>query len=109
LIKRITGEPGEIEINLYDNGQIDGDTVSIYHNNELVVSKAGLSQKPVKWRIALDAQHPHHEFVMVAENLGSIPPNTSLMIVKVGEKRYEVFISSSMQTNAKVVVDLNNQ
>jgi hypothetical protein len=43
---------------------------------------------------------------MVAENLGSIPPNTSLMIVTAGTKRYEVFISSSEQKNAKVVFDL---
>jgi hypothetical protein len=43
---------------------------------------------------------------MVAENLGSIPPNTALMIVTAGAKRDEVFISSSKQKNAKVVLDL---
>jgi hypothetical protein len=43
---------------------------------------------------------------MVAENLGSIPPNTSLMIVTAGTKRYEVYISSNEQRNAKVILDL---
>ena len=43
---------------------------------------------------------------MVANNLGSIPPNTSLMYVYAGPQRYEVFISSNEQTNAKVIFDL---
>jgi hypothetical protein len=106
LFKQIETEAGEIRIDLYDNGEIDGDTVTIYHNNKLVVSKARLSQKPVTLRIAIDPENPHHEIVMVAENLGSIPPNTSLMIVTAGSKRFEVFISSTEERNAKVVLDL---
>ena len=35
--------------------------------------------------------------VMVAENLGSIPPNTSLMIIQDGDKRYQVSITSTEQ------------
>lgn len=106
LVKKIETEAGEIKIDLYDNGEIDGDTVTIYHNNTMVVSRARLSQKPVTLRIAVDPDQPHHELVMVANNLGSIPPNTSLMIVTAGTKRYEVYISSNEQNNAKVVVDL---
>ena len=93
-------------IDLYDNGEIDGDTVSIYHNNELIISRAGLSDKPIHFQIKVDAMQPHHELVMVANNLGSIPPNTSVMIITVNDKRYEVHISSSEQKNAKVVIDL---
>jgi len=106
LVKQIQTAEGELRIDLYDNGEIDGDTVTIYHNNELVVSKARLSQKPVTIQIKVDAAHPHHELIMVADNLGSIPPNTSLMIVTAKDKRYEVFISSTEQKNAKVNIDL---
>ena len=56
--------------------------------------------------ITVDAAHPHHELIMVAENLGAIPTNTSLIIVTAGTNRYEVFISSTEQKNAKVVIDL---
>ena len=106
LIQRLETEPGDIRLDLYDNGEIDGDTVSIYHNNVLVVDRAGLSQKPITLRIAVNAAHPHHELIMVAENLGAIPPNTSLMIVTTAAKRYEVSISSTEQKNAKLVIDL---
>lgn len=106
LVKKFETAAGEIRIDLYDNGEIDGDTVSIYHNNKLLMAHARLSQKPTTIRIDLDASQPYHELVMVAENLGAIPPNTSLMIISAGTKRYQVFISSNEQKNAKVIFDL---
>jgi hypothetical protein len=107
LIRKIETEAGVIRLDLYDNGQIDGDTVSIYHNNVLLVSRARLSDKPISFNIKVDSAHRHHELIMVAENLGSIPPNTSVMIVTAGNKRHEVFITASEQKNAKVIIDLN--
>ncbi|MBC7866482.1 MAG: hypothetical protein H7X88_03010 [Gloeobacteraceae cyanobacterium ES-bin-316] len=106
LIKRIETEAADLLLELYDNGQVDGDTVSIYHNNHLLLSHAALTDKPLQIKIQLDALHPHHELIMVADNLGSIPPNTSLMILTTKNKRYEIFISSSEQKNAKIVIDL---
>ena len=106
LVKKIETEPGTIRIDLYDNGEIDGDTVSIYHNNKLIVSRARLSQKPISFNVKVDYDNPLHEIIMVAENLGSIPPNTSVMIVRAGDVKHEVFISSSEQKNARVVFSL---
>lgn len=106
VAERIVTPASEIKVELYDNGEIDGDTVTIYHNNKMIVSRAGLSVKPVTVTIKVDKDNPHHELVMVANNLGSIPPNTSLMVVTTKYKRYELFISSSEQKNAKVLVDL---
>lgn len=106
LVKQIETEAGEIRIDLYDNGVMDGDTVSVYHNNQLIVSGAQLSQRPISFRIRVDAGQPHHELIMVAHNLGSIPPNTSLMIVTASGQRHEAFLSSSEQKNAKVVISL---
>ena len=106
MVKQIETEAGEIRIDLYDNGEIDGDTVSIYYNNTLLKANACLSSKPITFRIVVDAEHPHHELIMVAENLGSIPPNTSLMIITTSTKRYQAYISSNEQKNAKVIFDL---
>jgi hypothetical protein len=106
LVKDIETEAGEIRVDVYDNGEIDGDSVSIYHNNALIKSHMRLSDKPISFTISINPSQPHHEIIMVAENLGSIPPNTSLMIVTTPGKRYEVFISSDEQRNAKVVFDL---
>jgi hypothetical protein len=108
LVRQIKTDAGELRVDLYDNGQIDGDTVSVYHNNVLIVDRQVLSRKPITFRINVSSGQPLHELVMVANNLGSIPPNTSLMTVTAKDKRYEVYISSTEQTNAKVVVLLND-
>jgi hypothetical protein len=106
LVKKIETEASEIKIDLYDNGEIDGDTISVYHNNTLIKSHMRLTQKPISMTFTVDPSQPHHEIIMVAENLGSIPPNTSVMIITTASSRYEVFISSSEQKNAKVIFDL---
>ena len=106
LAKRIELPAGEIKVSLYDNGQIDDDTVSIYHNNVLIKSRARLSETPITFTLAVNGTEPYHEIIMVAENLGSIPPNTSVMIITAGTERHEVFISSTEQKNAKVIIGL---
>jgi hypothetical protein len=40
---------------------------------------------------------------MYADNLGAIPPNTALMIVTDGTKRYEVRIESDTEKSGSVV------
>jgi hypothetical protein len=104
IVKTITTSAREFKIELYDNGQIDGDRISVYHNNQLIVSNKTLTDKAIAFSIQADENVPVHEFVMVAENLGSIPPNTALMILTAGTQRYELFLTSTEQKNAVVKV-----
>lgn len=106
VARQIETVADELEIKLYDNGEIDGDTVSIFHNNQPLLMHKGLSDKPITFKITVNPAEPHHELVMVADNLGSIPPNTSVMIITSKNRRYEVSLSSSEKQNAKVVIDL---
>jgi len=105
MVKTITTSAKEIKIQLYDNGEIDGDTITVYHNNRLIVSGKRLTDKPITFTIKADEGTYNHEFVLVADNLGSIPPNTALMVVTAGDKRYELFISSSDKKNAVVQIE----
>lgn len=104
LVKTIKTSAPVFTIDLYDNGQIDGDTISVYHNGQLVISKQRLSSRPISFTLKINESEPVHEFVLVAENLGSIPPNTSLLIVTAGNKRHEISISTTEQKNAKLLV-----
>ncbi|MFI5151691.1 MAG: hypothetical protein ACHQET_00060 [Chitinophagales bacterium] len=103
LVKTITVNSPDVQLNIYDDGTIDNDTVSVYFDNKLVVSKARLTDQAIVVNLHLDESAENHEVVMVAENLGDIPPNTSLMVVKAGDKRYEVRIVSTEQKNAVVL------
>jgi hypothetical protein len=103
LVKTITVNSTEVTVDLYDNGTIDNDTVSVYLDKKLVVSKQRLTERAITVKLKLDEENDYHELVMVAENLGEIPPNTSLMVVKAGDKQYEVRITSNEQKNAVVI------
>jgi hypothetical protein len=103
LVQTITTDARKLIINIYDNGTIDNDTISVYHNKKLVLSKKRLTDRPLTIEIDLSEEDDMHELVMVAENLGEYPPNTSLMVVNAGKKYYEVRITSTEQKNAVVV------
>ncbi|OLY92757.1 hypothetical protein SAMN05444008_10279 [Cnuella takakiae] len=92
----------EIVVKIYDNGEIDDDTISVYLDNKLVLSQKKLTAAPLTINLKMDPDNPDHILVLVAENLGRIPPNTSLMIVQDGDKRHQVRITSTEQKNAMV-------
>lgn len=102
LVKEIKVDTGTIRIDFYDNGTIDGDTISVYVDNMPVVTNKGLSLKPISISVKIDLKRPEQEVIMVGENLGTIPPNTALMIVNAGEKRYQLYLTSDEQKNAMV-------
>lgn len=102
LVKVLTVNDQDVTVKLYDNGEIDGDTISVYLDKKLVLSSKGLTASPLIVKFKIDEDNSEHELVMVAENMGRIPPNTSLMIVEAGEQRFDVRITSTEQKNAMV-------
>jgi hypothetical protein len=102
LMKSLTVNNPNVTVRLYDNGEIDDDTISIYYDKKLLMANKRLSASPITIHLKLDEEDVPHELVMVAENLGRIPPNTSLMIVDAGDQRFEVRITSNEQKNALV-------
>ena len=104
-LKRVVESAFQLEdalkLELYDNGQIDGDTISIFLNQQLIMYKKGLATKPITLNVPV-LPGKDYEMIMYAENLGSIPPNTALMVVTAGKKKYEVYLSSSEQKSAAV-------
>jgi hypothetical protein len=103
LLNTITVSHNNIEIRIYDDGAIDNDTVSVYYDNKLIISNARLTDQPITYHLTVEPSDHPHQLVMVAENLGDIPPNTSLLVVVDGEKKYEERIISTEQKN--VVID----
>ena len=91
-------------LTLYDNGEVDGDTVTVLMNGSVIFSKAGLTTKANSKTIYITPDMDSVKLVMYAENLGSIPPNTGLLIVNDGEKRYEVRFTADLKTNAAIVL-----
>ena len=91
-----------IRVSLYDNGEIDGDTVSVFLNGKPVMVHQELTARAINLYLTLDNSKDVNEISLFAENLGRIPPNTALMVVTDGITRFEVFLSSSFTQNATV-------
>src|SRR5690606_24336963 len=102
LMKSLVVKSPKVTVKLYDNGEIDDDTISVYHNNKLVLSNKRLSAQAIIYTFTIEEDSPEQVLTMVAENLGRIPPNTSLMIVESGGQRFDVRITSNEQKNAVV-------
>jgi hypothetical protein len=90
-------------IALYDNGEIDGDTVSIYLNGQLIMAKQGLKSTAIKKTINITPGNEDFSLVLFADNLGKYPPNTGMLVVYDGEDTYNLRFSSDFQKNAGIV------
>jgi len=102
IVNDIFVDSDSLRISLYDNGDIDGDTISVFYNKTPIVQHQYLSAQGTNFYLQLDKLTKVHEISMFAENLGSIPPNTALMIIHDGINRYEIFLTSSFTLNGTV-------
>jgi N-acetylmuramoyl-L-alanine amidase len=103
VLKRIELTQSDFKVDLYDDGDIDGDIVSVYYNGKNILSNKKLTEKPLSLNLATDPDKTENELVVYAENEGSIAPNTALMIVTQGNTRTEVRITADAKKNGVVL------
>jgi hypothetical protein len=103
IIEALEVTEDSVVLSLYDNGEIDGDTVSVFLNNELIVSKIGIKASAYKKTIAVKSGEII-QLTLFAENLGSIPPNTGLLIISTTNERYQVNFSSTLNKSSSIVL-----
>ncbi|HEU4469665.1 MAG TPA: hypothetical protein VFR58_01160 [Flavisolibacter sp.] len=101
-VPEIVVDTGTIRLDFYDNAQVDGDSITVLVNKNIVVSHQRLSTKPITTYITIDLHNTFQEVEMVAENLGSIPPNTAMLVITAGEKKYQLFLTSTESKSAMV-------
>ena len=101
-IPEIKTDTGTLRLDFYDNGIVDGDSITIMLNKKVVASNQLLSEKPITLFVRIDASNTFQEVEMIAENLGTIPPNTALLIITAGNKSYRLYLTSTESKNAMV-------
>ncbi len=102
-IQSVNYSSDSLVISLYDNGEVDGDTVSVLMNGRVIMPNVGLSTNAVRKTIYTKDITDSIQIVMYAENLGSLPPNTGLLIVYDGAVRYEIRFSGDLKKNSAIV------
>ncbi len=108
LVKELIIDADKAEIAIYDNGVIDGDSITLADNGTLIFKKAGLSTNALRYTFD-NTQTETHEIAFYADNLGGIPPNTGLMVVIANRKRWEINFSSDLSNTAFVKIILNKK
>jgi hypothetical protein len=100
VAQEIEVDSDSLSVDFYDNGEVDGDSISVFFNKSLMAFNRKLSTRSVHFDIVLDSTKAINDVTMFADNLGSIPPNTALMIVSDGKNKYDIRMTSSLQKNA---------
>jgi hypothetical protein len=90
-------------LSFYDNGVVDGDVISVYVNGTNIISSVRLTESALRRTIVFNAANGLLEVKLVAENMGTLPPNTGLLIVQDGTNKYNLNFSADMQTNASII------
>ncbi|NOT51466.1 MAG: hypothetical protein HOP10_09340 [Chitinophagaceae bacterium] len=93
----------ELMIRVIDNALTDGDTISILQNRKLIAHKIPVARIPFLIKLELSKENPQHELILVAHNLGSIPPNTALLLISSGDKEYRLAAFADLKKNAVIV------
>ncbi|HLO82505.1 MAG TPA: hypothetical protein VK166_16185 [Chitinophagaceae bacterium] len=102
LVEEILVSGDSIRLDFYDNAEIDGDSISLFLNGKMIHQHVLLKASPFEFKIAVTDLAEENELTMVAENLGSIPPNTSLMLVWVNGERHEARLESTENSSAMI-------
>lgn len=105
LIKEIRIDADEVELRIFDNGVVDGDLITLTDNGQAIFSSALLSTTPLK-HLLTNKTTAIHEIGFVADNLGSIPPNTGLLVITANRQRWEINFSSDLTKTSYVRIIL---
>lgn len=74
-------------------------------NGKVVMPRVGLLERAINKTIYLTPEMGDSiSVIMYAENLGSIPPNTGLLVVRDGEKNYEIRFSGDLKKNSEIIL-----
>ncbi len=109
IVQEIEVDTDSLQLDFYDNGEIDGDSISVFFNDQLMAFSQKLTTRSIHFNIALDTTKAVNEITMFADNLGTIPPNTALMVVTAGDKQYQVRLSSNLEKNATLRIRRKNK
>ena len=102
IFTEIEVEESTLKIEVYDNGAIDYDSVSLFLNQKEIIPKSMLHFNALSTTIQLDTNAAYNELSMFAHNEGEVAPNTAVLILYDGKKRHEIVLSSDMKKNATI-------
>ena len=104
VIKSITVYAKNVEIEVWDNNEEDGDTISIKLNDKWILQEFPLRKEKYKFYITLNQKN--NVLLMFAENVGSIFPNTASISFFDGVQRQYTKVNSDYTKSECIRLEL---
>ena len=97
-----------VVLEIWDNAQIDGDTVSLNFNGKWILKDYGLVRGKKQVFLKLD-EGQSNELIFYAKNLGKISPNTTAITLIDRKDKKEFEINSNLDENGKITLINTNK
>jgi hypothetical protein len=91
-----------VKLILWDNGEIDNDSISVVLNGQYVLTNYKLTKDKKKLKIRLHSGS--NQLVVMAHNEGTIPPNTAQCKMICGRKKWDFAVSCGLKANAGIEI-----
>lgn len=106
-IDSITVISSEVTLAIWDDAIEDGDSISLQINNDIFMPGIAVKKKPQFIQVKL---YPgENKIFFIADNLGSIPPNTSVLEIIDGKRRKSYMINTNLGVNNSIKITYNHE
>lgn len=102
-IVRVPDTLSNLTIEFFDNAEIDGDSISMFIDDVLVLHKKELGSLALPFKLYKPAEGRQLSVRVVAENLGRIPPNTALVQITAASGIKRFFMQSDERSNGVII------
>lgn len=105
LLDKVTFTSPMVTLDLWDDAAEDGDTISLALNGQDIVT--GFPVRKQRQQLVVTLLPGENKLVMIADNLGSIPPNTAVLRVSSGALRKYVRVKTDLKQNNMLLIYYN--
>ncbi len=91
-------------LQLWDDAEYDGDTVSVLLNGRVVLDHYELTHR--RTTVKLPLNKGKNSVMVVAHNEGRVPPNTARAVLRGGKRRTQLLLKTNVERNATVAIEL---
>ncbi len=96
-------ENENIVIEVWDDKYVDGDVISLYYNDQLILGKYSLKKRKKILKIKA-AENSENLLVLYAHNTGERPPNTATIILSDGKITRKYTLSSDLDESGGILI-----
>ena len=102
MVDSLTVQASEVTLAIWDDAVEDGDSISLQINNEMYYPGLAVKKKPRFIQVKL---YPgENNIIFMADNLGSIPPNTAMLEIIDGKRRKAYMINTNLGVNNAIKI-----